>query len=71
MLEGFHKSELNLSRINYGIMVLLPKIKEVANIKRYRPLCLLNVFYKLFTKVLAIRLMGVAQDVISDTQLIS
>jgi hypothetical protein len=68
MMEDFHKGELNLSRISYGIIVLLPKIKEVANIRQYRPICLLNVFYKLFTKVLAIRLMGVAQDIISETQ---
>jgi hypothetical protein len=32
------------------------------------PICLLNVFYKLFTKVLASRLMEVAGDVISEYQ---
>jgi hypothetical protein len=67
IMEDFHIGELNLSRINYGIIVLLPNIKEVANIRQYRPICLLNAFYKLFTKVLSIRLMGVVHDIISET----
>jgi mannose/fructose/N-acetylgalactosamine-specific phosphotransferase system component IIC len=32
------------------------------------PICILNVFYKLFTRVLAIRLMEVADDIISKNQ---
>jgi hypothetical protein len=68
MMEVFYNGQLNLSRINYGIIVLLPKIKEVLNIKQYRPIHLLNVFYKLFTKVLAIRLMEVVNDIISLNQ---
>jgi hypothetical protein len=31
-------------------IVLLPNIQEVVNIKQYQPICLLNVFYKIFTK---------------------
>jgi hypothetical protein len=68
MMEVFYNGQLNLSRINYGIIVLLPKIKEVLNIKQYRPIHLLNVFYKMFTKVLAIRLMEVVNDIISLNQ---
>jgi hypothetical protein len=48
--------------------VLLTKLKEVVNVKQYMPICLLNVFYKIFTKVLAIRLMEVAEDIINKTQ---
>jgi hypothetical protein len=67
MMEDFHRGVLNLSRINYEMIMLIPKLKEVANI-RHRPIWLLNVFYKLFTKVLASRLMEVAGDVISENQ---
>jgi hypothetical protein len=55
MLEMFHdlfRGELNLSRLNYGLISLIPKLKEAHNIKQYRPICLLNVDYKWFTKVL-------------------
>jgi hypothetical protein len=68
MLEDFYYAELNLSRLNYGIIVLIPKIKEVVNVKQFRPICLLNVFYMFFTKVLTSRLMEVADDIISESQ---
>jgi hypothetical protein len=69
MMEDFHGG-LDLSRINYGMIVLIPKLKEVANIWQYKAIYLLNVFYKLFifTKVLASRLMEVDGDVISENQ---
>jgi hypothetical protein len=34
MMDDFHRGGgLKLSRINYGVIILLPKIKEVVNIK--------------------------------------
>jgi hypothetical protein len=68
MLEHFYYGKLNLSRLNYGIIVLVPKISEVVNIKQFRPICLLNMFYNFFTKVLASRLMEVVDDIISENQ---
>jgi hypothetical protein len=38
------------------------------HIKQYRPICLLNVDYKLFTKVLTMRLTPFADKLISATQ---
>jgi hypothetical protein len=68
MMKYFHKGILSISRLNYGLIVLLPKVTEVVYIKQFRLICLMNVIYKLFTKVLSIRLIEVAGDVISDTQ---
>jgi hypothetical protein len=68
MMEDFYNGRSNLSRINCGVIVLIPELKDVVNIKKFRPICLLNVFYKLFTKVLAMRWMEVASEVISKNQ---
>jgi hypothetical protein len=57
-----------LKRLNYGTIVLIPKVQEVVTIKQFRQICLLNIFYKMFTKVLASRLMEVVGDIISETQ---
>jgi hypothetical protein len=46
----------------------IPKLKEANNIKQYRPICLLNVDYKWFTKVLTMRLTPYAEKLISNTQ---
>lgn len=46
----------------------MPKIKEANTIKHFRPICLLNVDYKCFTKVLTNRLVPVVRKVISKNQ---
>jgi hypothetical protein len=68
MFNDFFRGELNLSRQNYGMISLIPKIKEANNIKQYRPICLLNVDYKWFTKALTLRLTPWAAKLISETQ---
>jgi hypothetical protein len=68
MFNKFYRGELNLSRLNYGIISLIQKTKEGNTIKQYRPICLLGVNYKWFTKVLTGRLAKVAESTISKTQ---
>ena len=47
----FHKGELPLYSLNFGTIILLPKCNEAIKIQQYRPICLLNVSFKIFTKV--------------------
>jgi hypothetical protein len=60
----FHEERMDIRRLNYDIITLLPKIKESARIQQYRPMCLLNCIYKWFTKCLTLRLEHVAQRII-------
>ena len=68
MFTDFHNGSLPLFRLNFGTIILLPKCREAAQIKQYRPICLLNVSFKIFTKVATNRLTSIAQKVISPTQ---
>jgi hypothetical protein len=68
MFQSLYRGELNLSRLNYGMISLLPKIKEANNIRQYRPICLLNVDYKWFSKVFTLRLTPWADKLISRNQ---
>ena len=71
ILELFHEfweGELNVSRLNYGIITLLPKVTDAEKINQYRPICLLNCIYKWITKVLNIRLEPVAEKLILPSQ---
>jgi hypothetical protein len=38
MFNKFYVGELNLSRLNYGLISLIPKLKEANNIKQYSPI---------------------------------
>ena len=71
MFKDFNKDQLDIKRLNYGVITLVPKLKEANNIKHFRPICLLNVDFKCFTKVLTNRLVPVAKKIISKNQIIS
>ena len=52
LFTAFHAGELDVCRLNYGIITLLPKINGANKIQQFRPICLLRCPYKLITKVL-------------------
>jgi hypothetical protein len=68
LFRDFHRRNLPLFSLNFGIITLLPKEKEVKKIQQYRPICMLNVSFKIFTKVLANRLTSVACRVTKPSQ---
>jgi len=56
MFEEFDRHNLDMERLNYGIITLLLKTKEANKIQQYRLICLLNVVYKIFTENLMLRM---------------
>ena len=68
LLQEFHNGNLPLRSLNFGMIILLPKCSEAIKIQQYRPICLLNVSFKIVTKVATNRLYNVVQKVISSSQ---
>jgi hypothetical protein len=64
LFADFHNEKVNISRINNGVVTLLPKISEATKIQQYRPICLLNCLYKLITKTLTLRIENIAERLI-------
>jgi hypothetical protein len=60
----FHQGSLPLFSFNFCTIILLPKCVEALKIQQYRPICLLNMSFKIFTKVLTNRLTSVSHKVI-------
>ena len=52
MFASLHAGQLELFRLNFGEIILLPKIKDAERIQQYRPICLLNVSFKNSLKLL-------------------
>ena len=50
------------------MITLLPKKEDASRIEQYRPICLLNVSFKFFTKVGTNRVSTIAHKVIRPTQ---
>jgi len=68
LFHDFHSGNLPLFNLNFGIITLLPKCQEAVKIEQYRPICLLNVSFKIFTKVATNRINKVAQKVTRPSQ---
>ena len=68
LFAELHREALNLYSLNFGIITLIPKIHNATKIQQYRPICVLNVSFKIFTKVGTNRMNLVAKIVVSPTQ---
>jgi hypothetical protein len=68
MFSSFQDGNLPLFHLNYGTVILLPKKENTIKIQQYRPICLLNVSFKIFTKVGTNRIVQIAETVIRPTQ---
>jgi hypothetical protein len=64
MVNDFYLGNLDIARLNYGAITLVPKVKEDNNVKQYRPICLLNISFKIFTKLIMERLTGCVDKLI-------
>ena len=56
LFADFHKGALDVHRLNYGVINLLPKVKDAIRIQQFRPICLLNCLYKWITKTLTLKI---------------
>ena len=68
MIHDFYMGSLDIGRLNYGVITLVPKVKDANNVKQFRPICLLNVSFKIFTKLLMDRLAAKTQNLIAPSQ---
>jgi len=68
LFEEFHRGSFPLHSLNFETIILLLKSKDAKQIQQYRPICLLNVSFKIFTKVATNRIMKVAQRILKPTQ---
>jgi hypothetical protein len=68
LFQAFYDGKIDISRLNYGTIILIAKGMGADKIQMYRPICLLNVLFKLVTKVMNNRAIQVADEVISKIQ---
>ena len=64
LVNDFFNKRINIDRLNCGVITLVPKGPDADTIQKYRPICLLNVVFKIITKILVNRLNPVIGKVI-------
>ena len=67
LFNDLFSGQLHLFQMNFGMITLLPKKTDAVQIEQFRPICLLNVRFKFFTKVGMNRLTQIAHTVLQPT----
>jgi hypothetical protein len=66
MFEKFYNGNLDLYRLNFALITIIPKEKEAKTMSKFKPISLLNCSYKIFTEVLTNRIGIVADRLIAS-----
>jgi hypothetical protein len=56
MFNDFHQGKLDLHRLNFALITLIPKEEGARTMKKFRPISLINCSFKIFSKALTLRL---------------
>jgi hypothetical protein len=68
LFQDFYTGDLDLTRLNFALLTLIPKELGARSMKKFRPISLCNCSFKIFSKVLTIRLGKIADRLISTQQ---
>jgi hypothetical protein len=68
LFDDFHRDKLDLYRLNFALITIIPKDNDARIMNKFRPISLLNYSYKIFTKVLTNRIGLVADRLIASNQ---
>lgn len=68
MFNDFHKGNLELKRLNFAMLSLIPKVEDARSTKNFRPISLINCSFKIFSKVFTLRLGKVITRLVSPQQ---
>jgi hypothetical protein len=68
VFDDLYEHKIDLARINYGIIILIPKGNDANRIQKFRPIYLLQVLFKIFTKTLTVRAAPVMEKLLAQCQ---
>ena len=68
LFKLFERGELDLDRLNYAIITLIPKESEAKHLKKFRLISLINCSFKIFAKAMNNKLIKIADMLISSNQ---
>jgi hypothetical protein len=68
LFMDLHNNSLLVHSLKFGIITLIPKKGNAIKIQEYRPICLLNVSFKIITEVLSNRTRKIVDRFIRHSQ---
>jgi hypothetical protein len=68
VVQGFEKGEVNMTMLNYAKIILIPKEEGAINLKKIRPISLINCSFKIFVKALNNRVEQICNRLLAPNQ---
>jgi hypothetical protein len=68
LLKGLQKGSLDLFRINFATLTLIPKVENAFGMKNFRPISLLNCSFKIFGRMLTSMLEKICERLVAQEQ---
>jgi hypothetical protein len=69
LVKDFEKGEINIARLNYAMIILIPKEEEATTLRKFRPISLINYSLKVFSKVMNNRLESISDRLLTPNQI--
>ena len=69
MVDAWNNYSLDLYRLNFSLLTLIPKEPDADIIQKFRPIALTNCSFKIFAKCLANQLGDIGDEIISKIKL--
>ena len=68
LVRDFESGSMNVARLNYSIITLIPKEHEATDMKKNRPISLGNCSLKIISKAINNRISPIGNRIISKNQ---
>ena len=68
LVRDFEDGKLDMRRLNFALIVLIPKEADARKMKKFRPISLSNCGVKIFSKAMTNRVSPVGRSLISSNQ---
>ena len=68
LVRDFERGSLDIQRLNYSIVTLIPKEPDAKNMKKIRPICLSNCSVKIFSKAMTNRVSPIGHRLLAPCQ---
>jgi hypothetical protein len=68
LVRCFEKGEINITRLNYAMIIMIPKEEEGKTLKKFRLISLINCSFKIFVKALNTRLESICNRLFAPNQ---
>jgi hypothetical protein len=68
IVNDFILGRIDVSRLNFGVLSLIPKVPGADQILQFRPIALINVIFKIVSKCFATKMDPIANRIISPNQ---